>query len=58
MNVEEELKKIKFAELSMVKEKLLHKILLTRKLRREFDLELDLKDLDSVAAAKMEEKIK
>ncbi|MBR0287366.1 MAG: hypothetical protein IJQ82_00135 [Selenomonadaceae bacterium] len=58
MNVEEELRKIKFAELSMVKEKLLHKILLMRKLRREFDRELDLEDLDSIAAAKMEEKIK
>lgn len=58
MNVGEELRKIKFAELSRVKEELLRKILLARKLRREFDRELDLEDLDSVAAAKMEEKCK
>ena len=50
MNVEEELRKINFAELSRVKEELLRKILLARKLRREFDRELDLEDLDSVAA--------
>lgn len=58
MNVEEELRKIKFAELSRVKEELLRKILLTRKFRREFDRELDLEDLESIAAAKMEDKSK
>lgn len=62
MNVEEELRKINFAELSRVREELLRKILSSRKVRREFDRELDFEDLDSVAAAKnseiMEEKCK
>lgn len=62
MNVEEEFRIIKFAELSRVKEELLRKILLTRRLQKEFDRELDLEDLDSVAAAKnmefMEDKSK
>ena len=52
MNIEEELGKIKFAELSKVKEELLRKILLTRKLRRESDTELGVEELDSVSAAK------
>ena len=51
MNVEEELKKINFAELSRVREELLRRILLARKLRREFDKELDFEDLESIAAA-------
>ncbi len=51
MNVEEELKKINFAELSRVREELLRRILLARKLRREFDEELDFEDLESIAAA-------
>lgn len=52
MNVEEELGKIKFASLSRVHEELLRRILFARKVQREFDKELDLEDLDSVAAAK------
>ena len=51
MNVEEELKKINFAELSRVREELLRRILLARKLRREFYKELDFEDLESIAAA-------
>lgn len=62
MNVEEELKKIKFASLSRVREELLRRILLERKFQREFDRELDSADLNSVAAARnleiMEEKAK
>lgn len=62
MNVEEELKKVKFASLSRVREELLRKILLERKVQREFDKELDSSDLNSVAAARnleiMEEKAK
>ena len=62
MNVEEELRKINFAELSRVREELLRQILSARKVRRGFDRELDFEDLDSVAAAKnseiMEEKCK
>lgn len=62
MNVEEELKKVKFASLSRVREELLRKILLERKVQREFDRELDSSDLNSVAAARnleiMEEKAK
>ena len=62
MNVEEELKKIKFASLSRVREELLRRILLERKVQREFDMELDSADLNSVAAARnleiMEEKAK
>ena len=52
MNVEEELRKIRFAELSRVKEELLRRLLLERKRRREFDRELALEELDSVSAAK------
>ena len=62
MNVEEELKKIKLASLSRVREELLRRILLERKVQREFDMELDSADLNSVAAARnleiMEEKAK
>lgn len=62
MNVEEELKKIKFARLSRVREELLRRILLERKVQREFDKELDSEALNSVAAARnleiMEEKCK
>lgn len=62
MNVEEELKKVKFASLSRVREELLRRILLERKVQREFDRELDSADLNSVAAARnleiMEEKAK
>ncbi|MBQ4404425.1 MAG: hypothetical protein II857_08450 [Selenomonadaceae bacterium] len=62
MNVEEELKKIKLASLSRVREELLRRILLERKVQREFDRELDSADLNSVAAARnleiMEEKCK
>lgn len=62
MNVEEELKKVKFASLSRVREELLRRILLERKVQREFDRELDSSDLNSVAAARnlgiMEEKAK
>lgn len=62
MNVEEELKKVKFASLSRVREELLRRILLERKVQREFDRELDSADLNSVAAARnleiMEEKCK
>lgn len=62
MNVEEELKKVKFASLSRVREELLRRILLERKVQREFDRELDSADLNSVAAARnleiMEEKTK
>ena len=62
MNVEEELKKVKFANLSRVREELLRRILLERKVQREFDRELDSADLNSVAAARnleiMEEKCK
>ena len=62
MNVEEELKKVKFANLSRVREELLRKILLERKVQREFDKELDSSDLNSVATARnleiMEEKAK
>lgn len=55
MNVEEELRKIKFASLSRVREELLRKILSARKAQREFDRELNWEDLDSVAAAKNSE---
>ncbi len=62
MNVEEELRKIKFASLSRVREELLRRILLERKVQREFDKELDSEALNSVAAARnleiMEEKAK
>jgi len=62
VNVEEELKKVKFASLSRVREELLRRILLERKVQREFDRELDSADLNSVAAARnleiMEEKCK
>jgi len=52
VNVEEELKKVKFASLSRVREELLRRILLERKVQREFDRELDSADLNSVAAAR------
>ena len=62
MNVEEELRKIKLSSLSRVKEELLRRILLERKVQREFDRELDFEGLNSVAAARnlviMEEKSK
>lgn len=62
MNVEEELRKIQFANLSRVREELLRRILSERKTRREFDRELDSEGLNSVAAARnfivMEEKSK
>lgn len=52
MNVEEELMKINFAKLSRVKEDLLRRLLLLRKLRREKERELDLEELESVSAAR------
>lgn len=52
MNVEAELRKIKFANLSRVKEELLRKILKERRIRRESDTELGVEELDSVSAAK------
>lgn len=52
MNVEEELRKIKFANLSRVREELLRRILLERKVQRGFDGELDFEVLNSVAAAR------
>ena len=52
MNVEAELRKIKFANLSRVREELLRRILLERKVQREFDEELDFEGLNSVAAAR------
>ena len=61
MNVEEELMKINFAKLSRVKEDLLRRLLLLRKLRREKERELDLEELESVSAARdlrMEDKSK
>lgn len=52
MNVEEELSRIKFSSLSRVFHELLNRILLERINRRDSDKELDLEELDSVAAAK------
>ena len=52
MHVEEELGKIKFARLSRVREELLRRILLERKVQREFDKELDVEALNSVSAAR------
>ncbi|MBR0260320.1 MAG: hypothetical protein IJQ85_00835 [Selenomonadaceae bacterium] len=58
MNVEEELNRIKFSELSRVFNDLLNKILLERINRRDSDKELDLEELDSVAAAEKDNKIR
>ena len=52
MNVEEELRKIKFANLSRVREELLRKMLNVRKMKWETDTELGIEELDSVSAAK------
>ena len=52
MNIEEELSRIKFSSLSRVFHELLNRILLERINRRDSDKELDLEELDSVAAAK------
>lgn len=52
MNVEAELRRIKFSPLSRVFHELLDKLLLERINRRDSDRELDLQELDSVAAAK------
>lgn len=52
MHVEEELGKIKFTRLSRVREELLRRILLERKVQREFDKELDVEALNSVSAAR------
>ena len=57
MNVEAELSRIKFSSLSRVFNELLNRILLERINRRDSDKELDLEELDSVAAAKKDNTI-
>ena len=58
MNVEAELSRIKFSSLSRVFNELLNRILLERINRRDSDKELDLEELDSVAAAEKDNKIR
>ena len=48
--IEEELMEIKFANLSKVREKLLKRLLLERKLQREIDIELEIEELEEVSA--------